>query len=180
MYQTLTLSDAEKITPCDGVIISEWRPVYDPPDSGYEISDAGGLRRNGRLLNPALDSAGYPKADLFVNGSKYPRCIHRLVAEAFIGPRPGKATVNHRDCDKTNNQVGNLEYLSRGDNVRHGFANGQYPMGENHPQAKLTAVQVKEIRALLPIQNNCRIARRFGVSDVAIRKIRLGVTWKDN
>ncbi len=48
-----------------------------------------------------------------------------------------------------------------------------------NPQAKLTRRQVAEIKALLPTHNNCELGRRYGVSNVAISKIRLGRAWRD-
>src|SRR5690606_19120684 len=98
--------------------------------------------------------------------------VHVLVAEAFIGPKPKGMTVNHIDGDKTNNHATNLEYLSVADNIRHAFAMGLYPRGERHHQAKLTEDQVRQIKRRLPHESNCALAREFGVSDVAIRKIR--------
>lgn len=54
--------------------------------------------------------------------------VHRLEACAFYGePLDTKLTVNHKDGDRRNNRIENLEFLSRGDNIRHGFATGLYP-----------------------------------------------------
>jgi hypothetical protein len=51
--------------------------------------------------------------------------VHHLVAAAFLGPKPDGAEVNHKDCDKTNNALSNLEYVSRGENIAHALANGK-------------------------------------------------------
>ncbi len=52
------------------------------------------------------------------------RMVHSLVADRFIGPRPTGADINHKDGDKTNNCVTNLEYCTRAENMRHAVAMG--------------------------------------------------------
>lgn len=54
--------------------------------------------------------------------------VHRLVANAFLEKMiDTEMTVNHKDGNRLNNNVENLEWLSRADNIRYGFENGQYP-----------------------------------------------------
>lgn len=91
----------------------------------YEVSRDGNVRNvvTGRTLVPSISKTGY----LFVKMDRpdLPRknaLIHRLVAEAFI-PNPQKKTqVNHRDGDKKNNCVENLEWVTPAENIRHSFA----------------------------------------------------------
>ena len=55
--------------------------------------------------------------------------MHRLVAETFLGPRDGSViTVNHKNLNKQDNRVENLEYMSFAENSRHGFVNGANPL----------------------------------------------------
>ena len=71
-------------------------------------------------------STGGYRVTLWKDGKSQGWLVHRLVALAFLGiPKEGM-TVNHIDGDRSNNRVENLEWLSRGDNIRHGFANGLY------------------------------------------------------
>ena len=51
--------------------------------------------------------------------------VHSLVALAFIGPRPEGMEVNHKDCDKQNNALNNLEYVTHGENQRHAAQMGR-------------------------------------------------------
>ena len=76
-------------------------------------SSCGGRVKGDRYLSIALAKDNKPKTAY----------IHHLVAEAFLGPRPDGAEVNHKDCDKTNNALANLEYVSRGENIAHALAN---------------------------------------------------------
>jgi hypothetical protein len=69
---------------------------------------------------------GYLQAILWVNGKRTPRYVHVLVAEAFI-PRPkGLCEVNHKDFDKTNCSVDNLEWVSHKGNCQHAVVNNHH------------------------------------------------------
>jgi hypothetical protein len=54
--------------------------------------------------------------------------VARLIAYTFLGIPEIKLTVNHKDGNRFNNKIENLEWLSLADNIRHGFDNGLYPM----------------------------------------------------
>jgi hypothetical protein len=91
--------------------MSEWRII--PVFPNYEVSEEGAIRRAtpgrgthvGRLLRTPLDSEGYPT----VNLEGKPRRVHVLVAAAFCPEWTPSAEVHHRDEDKTNPRLGNLE-----------------------------------------------------------------------
>lgn len=93
-----------------------WKPVVNFEEY-YEVSNLGRVRRikTGRILKPRFryGSNGdddYLRVNLCANGKKYTYYIHRLVADAFIS-NPNECTqINHRDEDKTNNDVSNLEW----------------------------------------------------------------------
>lgn len=113
--------------------MENWKIVHieDNPTL-YEISDYGRLRRidkldwkTGGILTPKKNNvSGYYQYCVVSNGKDYYKYIHRLVAEYFIDPNCLHLTVNHKDGDKSNNHVENLEWMTQGDNNRHGFATG--------------------------------------------------------
>ena len=70
--------------------------------------------RHGQTLKPHVDKYGY----LYVSIRGHNRKIHRLVMEAFVGK--SNLTVNHKDEDKTNNHLDNLEYMTSRDNLLYG------------------------------------------------------------
>jgi len=76
-----------------------------------------------RLLKPRTHPSGYLYAGLFkgVGSSKQRlwRRVHRLVVESFIGPIPDGLEVNHKDLNKHNNNVSNLEIVTRRENIIH-------------------------------------------------------------
>ena len=88
----------------------------------YEVSTEGNVRnRNtGKLLVPREDKHGYFKVNLYKNGKQKTRFIHRLVAIAFIPNPHNLPTVNHKNENKHNNHVDNLEWMTQGNNLRHG------------------------------------------------------------
>jgi hypothetical protein len=112
---------------------------------GYEISSYGRLRakerkvyyRDGRIgvfkeriHKPMLTKKGYHKYHLSSNekeGYRTGKQAHRLVAEAFIPNPENKPQVNHKDGDKLNNNVSNLEWVTNDENHRHKLENNLYP-----------------------------------------------------
>jgi len=115
--------------------------------------------------------AGYRAVGTKVDGKQRTLYVHRLVATAFIGKPEGKEEVNHLDSDKTNNCVGNLEWVTRRENQVHMAKRGTSRM-------KLTEEQVTSIRKML--QNNVKprvVSETFGVSVSAVRHIEARRSW---
>lgn len=113
--------------------IERWRPILGYEDK-YMISDAGHVLslakvvrektgktriRKERILRNILASNGYLFVILSNNGKTKTHLLHRLVATAFIGA--SQLEVNHKDGDKTNNDVDNLEYVTHSQNIRHSY-----------------------------------------------------------
>lgn len=112
----------------------EWRPVVGY-ESTYEVSNTGVVRSldrrdgrgawiRGRVLKTCPNFGGYPHVKLALNGTARGAAVHVLVAAAFLGPRPDGLQVHHRDGDRTNPNIDNLEYGTTAknalDSVRHG------------------------------------------------------------
>jgi hypothetical protein len=102
--------------------------------------------------------------------------VHSLVAAAFIGPRPEGHEIHHRDRDKSNAMVGNLEYLTQADHDALTFA--ARPRGSRHYLAKLTEAQALEIWSLRAIEEQRTTAKRFGLSQRNVMLIQTGRAWK--
>ena len=67
------------------------------------------------------------RVSLWKDGKVKDWLVARLVAITFLGNPPEGFTVNHKDGNRLNNNIDNLEWLSLADNIKHGFANGLYP-----------------------------------------------------
>lgn len=171
----------------------EWRPVVGH-EHLYHVSNFGRVKRlagtprcpHDRLLNPGVERVGYYVVGLSMNGKNHNIEVHRLVATAFIGERPYKHEVNHIDGNKLNNNVSNLEYVTRSENGLHAYRvlkrsvvrNGG-AKGEEAPSAKLTSDDVRAIRRMnREGARNVDLARLFNVSQSRITRIIKRQQWK--
>jgi hypothetical protein len=106
--------------------------------------------------------------------------VHRLVLAAFEGACPDGHEVNHKNGVKTDNCLGNLEYMTREQNIAHAMAYGLMRLiGEDNPMAILTTRQVEEIRATYEpgTVGYKRLGNRYGVSWETIRNIIKRRSW---
>lgn len=100
----------------------EWRPIAGF-EGRYEVSNLGNIRNSmtGRTLKPKRAGKGYRCVALGYGNYRY---VHRLVAAAFIPNPNGKPQVNHKDGNKARNDVRNLEWATRSENLRHAYQTG--------------------------------------------------------
>lgn len=114
-----------------------WKPIRGY-ESEYAISNFGRIKslsfRNNqttiqreKILNPTDNGNGYLIFSLKKNGKRKNVYIHRLVAEAFIPKVKGKEHVNHKDYNRKNNSVFNLEWCNAKDNTRYSIPNMRKP-----------------------------------------------------
>ena len=100
-----------------------WCPVKNY-ESLYEVSDQGGVKSIGygkeRILSSQRNTCGYLKVSLYKNGEKKNLFVHRLVAQTFIPNPDNLPEVNHKDENKENNSVQNLEWCSSKYNTNFG------------------------------------------------------------
>lgn len=124
----------------DGSIWSSRRPGFRP-----RAGSAVAAITRWRQLIPASDGR-YLRTTLFTDTTKRSRCVHQLVALAFLGPCPPGMQVAHENGKSTDNRVANLSYktpkANQFDRVRHGTT----CHGERNGVAKLTATDVCQIR----------------------------------
>lgn len=91
---------------------------------GYYAKDNGEIwsvkRGTPRRLIPTLDRKGYERVKLSLNGVQHTTTVHRLIAKTFIPNPNNKPQVNHKDENKRNNNVNNLEWCTCLENIRYG------------------------------------------------------------
>ena len=155
----------------------DWRDIVGY-ERFYKISNRGRVKSRCCILRPFRHTRGY----LMVNLWKYGVCkkayISRLVAKAFIPNPLNLPTVNHKDGNKENNNVENLEWMTYRDNSWHGLINGLLCVGEDHPNSKLKNSEVKYIKSLKGKYSAAEIAKKFNVSRKCISMIMNGQSWK--
>lgn len=135
-----------------------------------------------RILKPSIDRYGYKKIVLTKNGKSYYFTVHRLVAINFISdPEAERNTVNHKDGNKLNNHVDNLEWMSHKENLQHAWDTGLkkpsvQKKGEENKKAKLTNKQAEEIRnSNLSLR---KLGAIYGVHNKVISRIKKGISYK--
>jgi hypothetical protein len=102
-------------------------------------------------LQPSVTEKGYHRVKLSSTAFTVRNFkVHRLVALAFIPNPSGASEVNHKNGNKLDNAVGNLEWATRISNMQHGYRTGLFSIrsGEQASNAKLTAADVRTIRQL--------------------------------
>ena len=120
--------------------MEKWRDI--PGYEGfYQVSDLGNIRsiRFNKIRNmKSWDSHGYRAVELCMNNNRYTVGIHRLVALTFIPNPENKPEVNHKDRNKSNNNVENLEWVTQSENVAHAYRHGvePRPTHQNQPFQK--------------------------------------------
>jgi len=99
--------------------------ILDGDISTYIVTPDGRVfnTSSGRDLVQWRDSAGYATVLLFNKGKKYRVKIHRLVYEVFKGKLKKGFVINHKDCNKLNNNVTNLEQIPYSKNTKHWYDN---------------------------------------------------------
>ena len=121
----------EKVVKCDKgrTEMEHWKEIAGY-EGLYEVSDQGRVKslgnnksRKEKILKPGKNNWGYLQVSLCKDGKSKKSTVHRLVAKAFISNPGNLETINHKDEDKTNNTVGNLEWMSMKDNINYGTHN---------------------------------------------------------
>lgn len=148
--------------------IDEESEIWEKIDTDYEVSNQGRIRHGNRILSGSLHNDGY--IFVTIHGKQIP--LHRLIATAFIPNTEQKPEVNHKDGNKQNNSLINLEWTTRKENQAHAIRNGLQPKCTKTYTGKFTEEQREEIKALWDSGVSKReIAIKFGVSHTCINDI---------
>lgn len=168
---------------------AEQRDVYIPVkypkvNNGYTINIEGKVRNKNNVVMKYYNNAcGYLMLSFtsdVVSCGYAGVSIHRLIATHFIPNPENLPQVNHKDGNKHNNAISNLEWCTKSQNIKHAWDNGLLKAannkGERHSQCKLTDLQVAEIKASK--EKRKYTAHKYGVSRATIDNIMCGRLWK--
>lgn len=133
--------------------------------------------RKGKIIKPN-SVRGYYMVSLSKEDQRIYRSVHRWVAKTFIPNPQNKTCVNHKDFNKINNHVSNLEWVTHKENTNHTKDAGRLNIrkGEAVYNSKLTEAKVRCIRKKQMSQKE--YAEKYGVSFQMISKIQTGKAWK--
>lgn len=148
-----------------------WKAV-----KGYEeylaVSSQGRVKsfmRNpdGNILKAQTDNKGYLRLSCTINGKKVRFKVHRLVAEHFVDNPDNKPQVNHKDGNKRNNAVPNLEWVTMSENAVHAIKSGLWEAQH------ISTMKLNEARKTPIIATNIETGERlfFGSMSEAEREI---------
>lgn len=151
----------------------------------YYISEKGDIYSevSQKWLTPIVDKDGYLRVRL-INYAGVIKAIpvHRLVMMTYQPvPNMNLLEVNHKDGDKTNNSLDNLEWVSNKENIQHAYQTGlRNSVGEHNPGHKLTEKEVFEIIDFLQYTTytQAEIAVLYNVHEETIGRIKRKKSWK--
>jgi len=144
--------------------------------SDYTITENGEVINNHTLRRVKAQPNGKGYLRVCIGGKQ--RFVHRLVAEKYIPNPENKPQVNHKDGNKLNNSIGNLEWVTNQQNRDHAVKNDLHIHGDKCPWSKLLKEQVDFIRNH-PEITATELSKVFDVSAVTIRDIRNFRSWKN-
>jgi NUMOD4 motif/HNH endonuclease len=129
-------------------MIEQWKAVPNFPK--YEVSNLGQVRNDRGQIMATYSPNGYLYIKLSKDNVKTTFTIHSLVMWVFVGPAPDGLDVNHKGGDKTHNSLDNLEYVTRGQNLKHAYTTLQRSTmaGRNyHRVTPQNVLRIRECRA---------------------------------
>lgn len=163
----------------------EFRPIprapgYFATNTGEVITLSGWRGREIQAVSTVMSGVKrYPAVRVMVDGRRRTFNAHVLIAEAFHGPRPDGMQVRHLDGDPTNNRPDNLRWGTAKENSADRIAHGRQSTIASISNAKLTAQQVREIRARFAAgETHHQLAVEFDLSPNYIHRIARRESWK--
>lgn len=145
----------------------------------YKVSNRGRVKGPRRILTPVLTKYGYHQVTICHNGNRYTRFVHRLVADAFIGPAPtDEHDVAHNDGVRTNNAAENIRWATPKENNADKKKHGTNQAGEKNPISKLNAWHVQLIRtSAYHGVSQAELAEEYGVTRRTINNVVNRRSW---
>lgn len=142
-------------------------------DGKYEVSTSGkiystvGTRKE---LIGKINKSGYREVLLTINKKRIYKLVHRLIAESFIKNPNNLRTVNHKNGNKLDNCVDNLEWMTDSQNLKHARDN-------NLLNLKLSK---KDIELIKSEDGSHRfLAKKYNISKTHVGYIKRGLRWKE-
>jgi len=137
----------------------------------------GTVKAKSKILKPALSQDGYLRCALSKERKLKSFPVHRLVCMAFYGLVPNGMEINHKDGNKINNCIDNLEYITHKQNIQHAFDNKLMlpKRGELNGMSKVTEADVIEIRKIASsggrYYGRKALSKRFGITEGHVKDI---------
>lgn len=126
--------------------MEKWKTI----EGQYEVSNCGNIRRNrppikySKRITPdikqikgSITTSGYRVFAIWVGKSRKTYCVHKAVGILFIPNPENKKEVNHKDGNKLNNHISNLEWATPSENIQHAVRIGLIKSKSESPYCKI-------------------------------------------
>ena len=166
-------------------MIEEWKDIQGYEGS-YKISNLGRVksfiskRSSGitykpieRICSPRITVKGYFSVCLCDKGKEREHLVHRLVAKAFLPQVDGKSQVNHKDGNKLNNNVENLEWCTPSENTRHAISLGLRKHYFPPNSKRILAIKNENEQKIYNSINS--MCRELNLDHASVRKVIKGI-----
>ena len=160
--------------------IEIWKDVFGY-EGLYKVSNFANIFSciNNRLLTPYFRKNKYVTITLSKNGKSKTFSLHRVVAIPFLINEFNYIDINHKDFDKHNNYVNNLEWCTRSENIFHAYKNGLRKTGEKSHFCKLLNKQILEIKTLIGSNiTQKEIAKIYTINIKTVYRLKNNLTRK--
>jgi hypothetical protein len=168
----------------------KWRDVKGY-EGIYQISNLGRVKSLSRL-----DKRGYKRKEIILKETINPRgykyvvlqdkkakVTHRLVARSFLPNEENKKEVNHKNGNKQDNRLKNLEWVTHSENLKHACITGlkRIPKGDEHCNSKLTNQEAENIRMLYKMGNWTykSLSKEFDVHESTVARVIKNKSYKN-
>lgn len=140
----------------------------------YIVTKEGSIisKYTGKQLYVHTNKKGYQFVRMYIDGIAKTYLVHRVVAQTHVPNPRCKSEVNHKDGNKSNNAVWNLEWVTAQENVDHSVVTGLVKRGIDRPNAKLTDADIYNIRNLREAgATYYELGRQFNIAYQTAHKI---------
>ena len=146
--------------------MAQWKEIKSFSD--YEASSEGVIRNKEtkQTIKPFKQTNGYYKIKLYREHKPYTKMLHRVIAATYLGE--SKLDVNHKDGNKTNNNIKNLEYVTKSDNMKHAYKNGLVSL---HLPLQTTKKKVYCVTLNKTYESLTDASKQTNISKVEIRRV---------
>lgn len=146
----------------------------------YTIYENGDIyNKYNKKLSPVDNGKGYLIVNIYINGKRTCKSIHRLLGELFLENPNNYSDINHIDGNRQNNSLTNLEWCTHSTNIKHSYnLNNRSAVGTKNANCKHSEIIVKEICELLSQNLKPSVIRDLGYPYTLIRQIKQRKIWK--
>lgn len=143
----------------------------------YSVDDLGNVySKKGKILKSALTSKGYCNVSLRIDGKQKTMAVHKVILKSFVPQPSEKHQVNHKDGNKQNNALSNLEWCTPKENIRHSlYVLNNIDKAHNHYQGKKAIIAIHASGWSKKFRSMSECARYLGCDRASVYKAISGI-----